>query len=151
MNPISDPVPPKSCSNFIVGKRKALHETQDGTNGTTQSSKGVAEGSKASNRGSKTNLEAALNKFFGGPPFCLIVPEFIEDHTGPMTRKRARSRVQPSPRGIVTWVDVLSAETTLFKLQENGMYHCHVKGRLIELSAENYRFIQFGYPQRMMQ
>jgi hypothetical protein len=151
MNPISDSVPPASNSNVAIGKRKALHETQEGANDTAKSSKRVAKGSKASSQGLKYNLEAALNKFFGGPPFCLLIPDSIEDHAGPITRKKAKGRVQPSTRSIVTWMDVLSAETTQFHLQDNGMYHCRVMGRLIELSADNYHFIQSGYPQRMMQ
>ncbi|KXG50176.1 uncharacterized protein PGRI_061430 [Penicillium griseofulvum] len=151
MNPTSDSVPPASNSNVAIGKRKALHETQDGANDTDKSSKRVAKGSKASSRGLKYNLEAALNKFFGGPPFCLMIPDSIEDHSGPMTRKKSKGRLQPSTRGIVTWMDVLSEETTQFHLQDNGMYHCCIKGRLIELSEDNYRFIQSGYPQKMMQ
>jgi adenylate kinase family enzyme len=50
-------------------------------------------------------------------------------------------------------MDVLSEATTAdkFQLQDNGMYWCHVKGRVVEMSAENYHFISLGYPQRMMQ
>ncbi|KAJ5512789.1 hypothetical protein N7463_002341 [Penicillium fimorum] len=40
---------------------------------------------------------------------------------------------------------------TLFQFQESGMYHCRVKGKLVEVSAENYHFIKLGYPRRMIQ
>ncbi|KAJ5360151.1 hypothetical protein N7517_009342 [Penicillium concentricum] len=159
MKPISDFIPTAStCSDGIVGKVEALQETQDGTNDNDriQSVKAVPGGSKSLSLGSNAELEAALNKFFGRPPFCLITPDCIESHTKLVAGKRAcKGRVQLSRReyAIVTWLDVLSdtSPANQFQLQENGMYHCRVKERLVELSAENYHFIKMGYPQRMIQ
>ncbi|CAI7569857.1 unnamed protein product [Penicillium glandicola] len=133
MNPTSDPVlaSRSTYKNVSVGQGEALHEIQDETNDAIQSPKGVL-GSKSSVLGSNAELEAALNKFFGGPPFCLITPDCIEAHTKPRTGKRVcRGRIQSFQRSyaIVTWMD----------------------GRLVEMSAENYHFIALGYPQRMMQ
>ncbi|KAJ5836351.1 hypothetical protein N7447_002377 [Penicillium robsamsonii] len=37
-------------------------------------------------------------------------------------------------------------------IREDGRcYHCCVKGRLVEMSAENYHFIKLRYPQRVIQ
>ncbi|CAG8895597.1 unnamed protein product [Penicillium egyptiacum] len=146
----------KKKKGLSAGQAKALHEKQDGTNYPTESPKGVLEESESSSVGSDAELESALNKFFGGPPYCLILPDCIQRHTEPRTSKRVcRGRVQSFHRSypIVTWMDVLSEATTAdqFQLQANGMYWCRIKGRVVEISAENYHFIALGYPQRMMQ
>lgn len=135
---------------------EALQETEDGVNDPIESAKGFLKSSQSSALGSNTELVAALNKFFRGPPFCLILPDSIEGSTRPRANKRpCRRRVQSSKRSyaIVTWMDVLSEATTpdQFERQENGMYWCRVKGRVVEMSAEDYHFIALGYPQRMMQ
>ncbi|KAJ5794767.1 hypothetical protein N7457_001366 [Penicillium paradoxum] len=35
--------------------------------------------------------------------------------------------------------------------QDHGFYKCHIQGKVVAISAENYHFISLGYPQRMMQ
>ncbi|CAG8318970.1 unnamed protein product [Penicillium nalgiovense] len=135
---------------------EAVHENQDGVKHPVEPPKNVPEESKFSSSASNAELESALNKFFGGPPYCLILSECIGAHTGPRTRKRAGKGGAQSSRlsyPIVSWIDVLSEATTAdqFELQKNGMYRCHVKERVVEMSAENYHFISLGYPQRMMQ
>ncbi|KAF3028904.1 hypothetical protein E8E15_008589 [Penicillium rubens] len=135
---------------------EALHENQDGAKHPVEPPKDASEGSKFASSPSDAELGPALNKFFGGPPYCLILPECIKAHTKPRTHKRVcKGRVQSFRRSypIVSWMDVLSEATTAdkFQLQDNGMYWCHVKGRVVEMSAENYHFISLGYPQRMMQ
>jgi hypothetical protein len=135
---------------------EALHENQDGAKHPVEPPKDAPEGSKFASSPSDAELGPALNKFFGGPPYCLILPECIKAHTKPRTHKRVcKGRVQSFRRSypIVSWMDVLSEATTAdkFQLQDNGMYWCHVKGRVVEMSAENYHFISLGYPQRMMQ
>ncbi|KAJ5796841.1 uncharacterized protein N7518_005381 [Penicillium psychrosexuale] len=134
-----------------VGQVEALHATQPGTKHPIESSKVIPEEKKTSAFGSDAELEKSLNKFFGGPPFFLILPNTIKGHAKPSTGKRA-CKGRWHPFVVVTWMDVLSEATTAsqFQRQENGMYRCHVKGRLIEMSAENYHFIALGYPQRMM-
>lgn len=82
---------------------------------------------------SNTEFVSALNKFFHGPPFCLILPDSIESSIKPRTNKRPyRRRVQSSKRlyTIVTCMGVLSEATTpdRFERQKNGMYWCRVKG-----------------------
>ncbi|KAI1831405.1 hypothetical protein DTO006G1_7312 [Penicillium roqueforti] len=133
-----------------VGQIEALHSTQPGIKHSIES-KVFSEERKSSAFGFDSELEKALNKFFGGPPFFLILPDTIEGHSKPSTGKRA-CKGRRHPIVVVTWVDVLSEATTAsqFQRQKNGMYRCHVKGRLIEVSAENYHFIALGYPQRMM-
>ncbi|CAG8920702.1 unnamed protein product [Penicillium nalgiovense] len=135
---------------------EAVHENQDGVKHPVEPPKNVPEERKFSSSASNAELESALNKFFGGPLYCLILSECIGAHTGPRTRKRAGKGGAQSSRlsyPIVSWMDVLSEATTAdqFELQKNGMYRCHVKGRVVEMSAENYHFISLGYPQRMMQ
>ncbi|KGO75851.1 hypothetical protein PITC_032970 [Penicillium italicum] len=146
----------KNKKNLRLGRVKTLQETQDETRDPIESPTGILEGSKSSSLGSDTELEPALNKFFGGPPFCLILPDAIEGYTKPTTNKRpCKGRVQSSSRSwaIITWMDVLSEVKTADQFQRlaNGMYWCRVKGRVVEMSAENYHFIALGYPQRMMQ
>lgn len=145
----------KNKKDIGIDGVEALQETQDGVSDPIEPAKDFL-GGQSSALGSNTELVAALNKFFRGPPFCLILPDSIEGSTRPRANKRpCRRRVQSSKRSyaIVTWMDVLSEATTpdQFERQENGMYWCRVKGRVVKMSAEDYHFIALGYPQRMMQ
>jgi hypothetical protein len=145
----------KKKKGISTREGEVLHENQDGAKHPVEPPKDAPEESKFSYSASDAELEPALNKLFGGPPYSLMLSECIGVHAGPRTRKRSKGRVQSPRRSypIVSWMDVLSEATTAdkFQLQDNGMYWCHVKGRVVEMSAENYHFISLGYPQRMMQ
>jgi hypothetical protein len=139
-----------------VDRVEALQETRDRANDSIESANCFLEGSKSSASGSNNDLVSALNKFFGGPPLCLILPGSIESSTRPRKNKRlcrGPDQYSKRPYAIVTWKDVLSEATTpgQFERQGNGIYWCRVKGSVVEMSTEDYHFIALGYPQRMMQ
>ncbi|OQE12076.1 hypothetical protein PENVUL_c001G04985 [Penicillium vulpinum] len=89
--PTQDPVLPSSTEkDAVIDRVEPLHETQDGANDPIQSPKSVPKGTKSVASGSDAELENALNKFFGGPPFSLVTPAFIEAHTKPVRDKRGQ-------------------------------------------------------------
>ena len=75
-----------------VGQVEKLRTIQPGTKPPIESSKAIPEERKSSAFRSDAELEKALNKFFGGPPFFLIylIPLRVIPRLG-RARERAKA------------------------------------------------------------
>ncbi|KAJ5199357.1 hypothetical protein N7472_004561 [Penicillium cf. griseofulvum] len=93
-----------------------------------------------------------------------LAPQFADDSLWSSDIQRMAARIfgEPRPRVVeaedtvrtlIEWTDVLGAMLTVgdFERQPNGMYHCRVRGVLIEVTMDTYFEILTGVTDRLLQ